>query len=115
MKLPKYEKVVIPKAKITDYLLSLNHRDGCNKANFFMRFGFSLEQWEFLAQALKYHATYNEITGTEVSYFGIKYVIEGVLLSPDGRNPEIRSVWFVKNETGEFSFVTAYPLKGKAK
>lgn len=115
MKLPNYEKAVIPKAKITDYLLSLGHRDGCSKAKFFIRFGFSLEQWKLLAQALKYHAIHNEISKIEISYFGIRYVIVGTLLSPDRRNPEIRSVWFVKNGAEIPSFVTAYPLKGKVK
>lgn len=115
MKLPNYEKAVVPKAKITDYLLSLSHRDGCSKARFFMRFGFSSEEWEILAQALKHHAAHNEIAGTGMSHFGMRYVIEGSLLSPDGRNPRIRAVWFVRNDTDVPSFVTAYPLKGKAK
>jgi len=44
MKLPNHEKAVVPKAKITDYLLSLSHRDGCSKAKFFMLFGFSPER-----------------------------------------------------------------------
>jgi|SaaInl8_200m_RNA_FD_contig_21_1818565_length_538_multi_4_in_0_out_0_1 hypothetical protein len=115
MKLPNYEKAIIPKAKITDYLLSLNHPDGCTKSKFFMQFGFSSKHWQIFAEALKYHAQLNELTRTEISYFGIRYVIEGILLSPDRRNPEIRSVWFIKTGADIPSFVTAYPLKGKAK
>ncbi len=115
MKLPNHEKAVVPKAKITDYLLSLSHRDGCSKAKFFMLFGFSPERWHILAQALKLHAAHNETARTEVSDFGMRYVVEGTLLSPDGRNPEIRSIWFLKSGADVPSFVTAYPLKGKAK
>jgi len=115
MKLTNYEKAVVPKAKLTDYLLSLTHRDGCSKAKFFIRFGFSSEQWEIMAQALKHHIAHNEVAGTEISYFGTKYIIEGTILAPDGRNPEIRSVWFVKSGTDIPFFVTAYPLKGKIK
>jgi hypothetical protein len=115
MKLPNYEKAVVPKAKITDYLLSLIHRDGCGKAKFFMRFGFSAEQWEFLAEALKCHAIYNEVAKTEISYFGTRYIIEGTMPSPDRRNPCVRSVWFVESGSDIPSFVTAYPLKGKSK
>ncbi len=115
MKLPNYEKAVVPKAKITDYLLSLTHRDGCSKARFFMRFGFSAEQWEIFAEALKRHAADNEIAKTEASYFGTRYVIEGILFSSDGRNPSVRSVRFVENESDIPFFVTAYPLKGKVK
>ncbi len=115
MKLPNFEKAVVPKAKITDYLLSLHHRDGCGKAKFLIQFGFLTEQWEILAAALKHHASHNEIAKTEISYFGMRYVIEGRLLSPDGRNPAIRSVWFIENGNAIPYFVTAYPLKGKAK
>ena len=115
MKLPNYEKGVIPRTKITDYLLSLRHRDGCSKAKFFMRFGFSSEQWEILAQALKHNAAHNEITRTEKTYFGMRYVIEGTLLTPDGRNPEIRTIWFIETGTDMPFFVTAYPLKGKVR
>ncbi|MBF0101254.1 MAG: hypothetical protein HQK77_10140 [Desulfobacterales bacterium] len=113
MKLPNYEKAFVPKEKITNYLLSLIHRDGCSKARFFMRFGFSAEQWETLTRALKFHAGYNEITKTEISYFGTRYIIEGAICSPDRRNPSIRSVWFVENGSDIPCFVTAYPVKGK--
>jgi hypothetical protein len=115
MKLPNYEKALVPKAKITDYLLSLTHRDGCTKAKFFMQFGFSVQQWEILAEALKYHAVSNKIAKTEISYFGIRYIIEGHISSPDKRNPCVRSVWFVENGADIPYFVTAYPLKGKSK
>lgn len=113
MKPPNFENAVVPKVKITSYLLSLTHRDGCSKAKFFMQFSFTTENWEILAMALKQHAINNKITRTEISSFGIRYVIEGEILSPDGRNPRIRSVWFLKNGTDITSFVTAYPLKGK--
>ncbi|MBF0289869.1 MAG: hypothetical protein HQM14_18805 [SAR324 cluster bacterium] len=113
MKLPDSEKVIIPKAKITDYLLSLKHRDGCSKAKFFLRFGFSQEKWKTFALALKQHAVQHEIAGMEKSNFGKRYIIEGTLVSLDERNPSIRSVWFIKHGTDQPIFVTAYPLKGK--
>jgi hypothetical protein len=39
----------------------------------------------------------------------MRYIIDGILITPDGRNPMVRSVWFI--ETGEITprFVTAYP------
>jgi tripartite-type tricarboxylate transporter receptor subunit TctC len=39
------------RSKITGYLLSLSHPDDRTKAAFFMRFGFSAERWEELAEA----------------------------------------------------------------
>lgn len=56
MKLPNVENALVPKPKITDYLLSFTHRDGRSKAQFFIRFGFSAENWETLANALLHHA-----------------------------------------------------------
>ena len=97
------------KLQNTFYLLAIS------KAEFFLQFGFSQEKWETLADALRQHASQNEIVKTERSDFGIKYVIEGILPSPDGRNPVVRSIWFIKNDTKEPYFVTAYPLKGKTK
>lgn len=113
MKLPIYENAAIPKTKIADYLLSLSHRDGRSKAKFFLRFGFSQDQWEELAKALKKHAATNEVFKMERTHFGMRYVVEGKLESPDGRNPRIRSIWFIENDASKPSFVTAYPLKGK--
>jgi len=80
-----------------------------------MQFGFLAQQWEIPAEALKFHAVYNEIAKTETSYFGMRYIIEGHIPSPDKRNPCVRSVWFIEKEANIPYFVTAYPLKGKSK
>jgi hypothetical protein len=110
MKLPNAERAVVPQQKITGYLLSISHRDGRSKAAFFLRFGFSANVWQGLAEALRQHAIDHEIRGVEDSLFGTRYVIEGAIVTPDKRNPVIRSVWFM--EIGEEipRFVTAYPL-----
>lgn len=113
MRLPNFDKAIIPKAKLTEYLLSLSHPDGYGKAKFFMGLGFSPETWEVLAETLLRHAAECEVTKIESSPFGTRYVIEGVIVTPKGRMPLIRSVWFV--ETGEQipRFATAYPLPGR--
>lgn len=115
MKLPNCESAVVPEAKITDYLLSLTHRDGRSKARFFIRFGFSLSSWEDLSAALLEHAALHEVAKIEDSPFGKRYVIEGELYTPDRRNPTIRSVWFIKTGVQNPYFVTAYPLERKEK
>jgi hypothetical protein len=110
VKLPNCEKAVVSQAKIRGYLLSLSHPDGYGKAKFFISLGFSIEAWEVLAEALICHAGEHEVTKIENSPFGTRYVIEGTIVTPEGRTPLIRSVWFV--ETGEHipRFATAYPL-----
>ena len=112
MKIPNVAQAVVPERKITDYLLSLTHRDGHSKATFFLRFGFTTDDWEGLADALRRHAADYDVTGRDDTPFGTSYVVEGPLLAPDGRSPQVRVVWFI--ETGESipHLVTAYPLKG---
>lgn len=112
MKLPQYEQAIIPQRKLTEYLLAPTHRDGRNKAAFFASFGFTLDRWETLADALLTHAAEHDVVETEQTPFGTSYTVEGVLRAPDGRMPLVRAVWFI--ETGESvpHLVTAYPLKG---
>ncbi len=109
MRLPKAGRAVVPEAKITHYLLSFSHRAGRGKAGFFTRFGFSLDAWETLAKALRQHAATHEVTNAEDTAFGTRYTIEGDLVSPDGRNPLVRTVWFVGEGEDAPRFVTAYP------
>ena len=111
MKLPNYERAVVPRAKVADYLLSETHRDGQHKALFFKRFGFAVEEWAILAQALQQHAADQEVTRVEVSPYGQRYMLEGPIPSPDGRNPLIRTVWFMETNEDTPRFVTAYPLR----
>lgn len=109
VKLPNYPKAVIPESKITDYLLSTTHPSGRGKAIFFMHFGFSIEKWYELANALLVHAAEHDISGIEPSPFGMRCIIEGKLHTPVGRKPMIRAIWFIDHGTDIPRFVTAYP------
>lgn len=115
MKLPNYELAVVPQRKLTEYLLSPTHPDGRSKEKFFTAFSFTLDEWETLATALLNHVANNDVTKIEDSPFGTRYVVEGTLLSPDGRNPLLRSVWFIETGDNIPKFVTAYPLKRSEK
>jgi hypothetical protein len=62
-----------------------------------------------LAAALSSIAHSEEIVETEVSEFGTKYVIEGLLAAP--RNATgVRTIWIIETGTELPRFVTAYPL-----
>jgi hypothetical protein len=52
MKLPNALLAVVEREKVVDYLLNRAHRYGASKAEFFSQYGFVLEKWELLAQAL---------------------------------------------------------------
>jgi hypothetical protein len=111
MILPNIDQVVVPRAKVVDYLLSQAHRDGRHKATFFLRFGFRSGNWQELAAALKQHAAVHGVTREESSPFGRRMVVEGIMHCPNGREQLVRSVWFLRSEETVPRFVTAYPLK----
>ena len=112
MKLPHNELALVPREKIADYLLSFTHPQGRHKAAFFSSFGLSGENWEMLADSLRRHAADHEVTKVEVTPFGTRYVVEGIMEMPDGRLPLVRSVWFVANGNEIPKFATAYPIGG---
>ncbi|MDP2662724.1 MAG: hypothetical protein Q8R28_18570 [Dehalococcoidia bacterium] len=109
MRLPNADKARVDYGKITDYLLSLSHPDGRNKAAFFMAFGFRVEEPEVLKQALQHHGAIRSVTGIAESRFGKRYTVEGTLETPDGRNPTVRTVWILANESDAPRLITAYP------
>lgn len=92
MKLPNVDKAIIRREKIVDYLLSPTHRDGRGKGGFFASFGFTLAEWDKLAEALRRHAMDNEVSKVEATPFGARYTVEGELTAPDGRRPRVRAV-----------------------
>ena len=77
MKLPGLVGAVVPKAKITDYLLSASHPGGRGKAKWFVGYGFVSEKWEELAEALRRHAVEHEVSRQEDSHHGRRYNCRG--------------------------------------
>ncbi len=55
----------------------------------------------------------NEVAKKEESPFGTRYVIDGIFKAADGRDFQVRTVWFIDNESQIPHFITAYPKKGK--
>lgn len=86
--------VVIPISKLRDYLLDLNHPIGGPKAKFFIGRGFSQQQPEVLAEALRLHFEGNVPSSTTENRLGDKTIVVDALMTfPDNRSQNIRSVW----------------------
>ena len=79
MKLSNVDHLRVDREKITEYLLSPTHPDGHSKAEFFIRFGFCLEHWQLLAEALREHGATNPVVNAVETPYGTRYVIEGRL------------------------------------
>jgi hypothetical protein len=108
--LPRAEDAVVEESKVRGYLLNFDHDDGKHKAEFFSRFGFSSDRWEELAEALRSHAIRNDVTKAVGSPYGVRYVVEGPMKAPDGREPDVRTVWIIDEGEELPRVVTAYPL-----
>ena len=111
MRLPNHERAIVTAPKIASYLLNLASENGRAKARFFLAFGFTIEAWEVMAQALKQHASDHEVTRVEERPpFGAHYIIEGALRTPNGPNPSVRAVWVIDEGGDVPRLVSAYPL-----
>lgn len=108
MKLPFLEQALIEQAKIADYLLSEENSDG--KAAFFYAFGFTLQMWALLRDALLEHARQHEVVEVSETQHGTKFRIEGELTTPIGRMVSVRAIWIVDTGKDYPRLVTAYPL-----
>jgi hypothetical protein len=109
MQLPNAALAVVEEKKITGYLLNLLHPDGAGKAAFFLALGFSISEWEIFAEDLKQLAQLStQVEDIETPY-GIKYVVDGELLTPSGRMPMVRTVWILESGEETPRLVTAYP------
>jgi hypothetical protein len=110
-RLPQLDVVVVPEAKIVDYLLSFRHSAGREKARFLENFGFRAQDWRVLRDAVIAHAAANDVTASHQIRFGTRYEIDGPLATPDGRTPVVRVVWFVELQESIPRLVTLVPRR----
>ncbi len=108
--LPLAERAHVPKRKITQYLLNLEHPSGKSKARFFISQGFMPARWQELANALREHARSHPVAARLKRPYGVSYVVEGELNTPSGKRPYVRSVWIVRGDTPP-QLTTAYPIR----
>ena len=110
-RLPHLDRAVVPEAKIVNYLLSVRHAGGRAKARFLEEFGFHIQDWNVLRDAIVAHAAANDITASHQTRFGTRYEIDGPLPTPDGRAPIVRVVWFVESRETIPRLVTLVPRR----
>jgi hypothetical protein len=113
MKLPRADTAVVEREKIVGYLLNATHRYGASKARFFSEYGFRVEQWELLAEALCEHARAHDVVRERETGFGPRYIVEGELRTPGGRRPHVRMVWQSDKGAVAPRLISAYPLGAK--
>lgn len=102
---------MVEQQKVEDYLLNAAHPDNGGKAKFFEKLGFRRDNWQELAAAVKKLAASADVTSTEESPHGRKYVIVGSVESPSGKTATVQAVWIVDQGLETPRLVTAYPFQ----
>ena len=92
---------------MTHFLLDPAHPKGRHRERYFTRFGFVRSKPDVLASALLAHAATGRAATVTIDDRGWLYEVTGPLATPDGRNPDIVTVWIVRH-IGPAEFVTAY-------
>jgi hypothetical protein len=111
MKLPNGHLAIVEQEKVCGYLPNSQHRYGASKAKFFMEFGFAIESWQVLADALREHGQQHEVSKEKEIGFGPRYEVDGELVAPDGCRPRVRTVWQIDDGEAAPRLITAYPLE----
>lgn len=108
-KLPNRKNAYIAREKIEKYLLSKTHSVGQSKATFFRLLGYNDTNFEKLMHGLVAIADTEEVIESVASAHGVKYVINGTLLTPSGRVAYVKTIWIIETNSNQPRFVTAYP------
>jgi hypothetical protein len=108
VKLPNIDKAVISSNKLRDYLLSRSHPIGRFKSIFFNKPGLSVDNWELMEEALR-SLLEGDAQEKDVTEYGNKYEIRGVITGPSGLSVEIVTVWIILKGENHPRFITAYP------
>jgi hypothetical protein len=103
------QRLHVDEAKVVGYLLS--HSNGQGKAAFFLRFGFLPGAWAEMAEALKQQARNNPVVTAVDSPYGTRYSVVGVLQTPSGRVPRVRTIWILESGSDQLRLITAYPIQ----
>jgi len=109
VRLPNARRAHVADRKIVDYLLSETHAVGRAKAGFFRAVGFERHNAAELKRALIDVARTGTVVDVQDTPYGRKYIVEGRLRTPSGRDVKIRTVWIVERGRDRPRFVTAYP------
>jgi hypothetical protein len=101
------EDLIIPDAKITQYLLVMKARN--DKSKFLAQAGFTQENAEALKLAIQAQALATEAIEERANEYGTFYQVRGDLLGVNGVRLSVITVWLQRQVDGKFQFVTLKP------
>jgi hypothetical protein len=107
--LPNADRATIEPSKVRDYLLSPAHPIGRFKAAVFAALGYTHADWERLENDLLLMARANPAIPGQLSAYGQKYEVSGILVGPSGRSGKFVAVWLVPFGEDVPKLVTVFP------
>ncbi|MBE9079735.1 hypothetical protein IQ241_20980 [Romeria aff. gracilis LEGE 07310] len=107
MKVP--DNAIIPDAKMSSYLLVLQPRN--DKSKFLAQAGFTQNNVDALADALRQLVATNEAIENRTDEYGTYYQVIGRLSGVNGINLSVVTVWLRRNTDQNFQFITLIPVK----
>jgi hypothetical protein len=105
LSIPEY--LIIPRARITQYLLVLKARN--DKSRFLAQAGVTQENSEALKLTIQKQAMDKEAIEEKSNEYGTFYQVEGELIGVNGVSLSIVTVWLQRQIDGKFQFVTLKP------
>lgn len=112
MRLPDGERGLVERDKVVNYLMNPRHPEGAGKAAFFFYLGFRQEDWHELAEGLLRVAAEGVVTQVVESAHGRKYIVDGMLRTPNNKAVPVRTVWIREPGQDRPRLITAYPGEG---
>ena len=109
MKLP--DDTIIAPEQLTRYLLVQREFD--DKSQFLRQAGYTLDNWEQLAEDLRLHVLPAEAVLIEQTTYGDIFAIRAALTGPNGKTLFVRTIWMTELRSGVTKFITLYPDKGR--
>ncbi|MGF1512083.1 MAG: DUF6883 domain-containing protein, partial [Elainellaceae cyanobacterium] len=100
--------IVIPNAKLTQYLLIPRPED--DKSKFLAQAGFTADNPQQLQQAILTLTQAHEATSDRQDKYGTYYLVEGSLVGPNGTLAVV-TVWIERAADGIIQFVTLKPKR----
>ena len=107
MRLPRDTRIA--SGKITDYLLRL--RKDHDKSGFLALAGYAPSDAVRLESDIRAQLLPLEAIAAGEDRYGLRYIIRGTLMGPNGRSLPVLSVWMKEKATGVTKFITLYSGK----
>jgi hypothetical protein len=105
-----FTQSIVHDDKLGLYFFNPKHSTGWPKGRFLISIGFSSVNPMEVIEALRNQATFGHLTSTKTDY-GTRLEVDGPITSPTGTIAQIRTVWYVSQETTIQRFVTFKPLR----